>query len=46
MALGNTRNVSGTPTVFVTHRGNSTTLPQGGVNYPLLKGYLDYLLAH
>jgi len=46
MALGNSRNVNGTPTIFVTHRGQRTMLPQGGVNYDLLKQYLDYLLQH
>jgi protein-disulfide isomerase len=46
MALGNSRNVGGTPTIFVSHRGQSTVMPQGGVDYRLLKQYLDYLLAH
>jgi protein-disulfide isomerase len=46
MALGNSRNVNGTPTIFVTHRGQTTMLPQGGVNWEILKQYLDYLLAH
>src|SRR5579862_25077 len=36
MALGNMRNVQGTPTIFVSHRGESTVLPQGGVTYSLL----------
>jgi protein-disulfide isomerase len=44
--LGNSRSVSGTPTVFVTHRGKSNLLPVGGVTYSLLKQYLDYLLTH
>ncbi len=42
--LGNSRQVSGTPSIFVTHAGQTTPLPAGGVNYPLLKQYLDYLL--
>jgi protein-disulfide isomerase len=46
MALGNSRNVNGTPTIYVTHRGQTTMLPQGGVNWEILKQYLDYLLAH
>ena len=46
MALGNSRNVNGTPTIYVTHRGQTTMLPSGGVNYDLLKQYLDYLLQH
>jgi protein-disulfide isomerase len=46
MNLANMRNVQGTPTIYVSHRGESTVLPQGGVTYPLLKQYLDYLLQH
>ena len=42
--LGNSRNVSGTPSIFVTHRGQMTPLPAGSVSYTLLKQYLDYLL--
>jgi protein-disulfide isomerase len=42
--LGNSRNVSGTPSVFVIHRGQMTPLPAGSVSYSLLKQYLDYLL--
>jgi protein-disulfide isomerase len=46
MSLGNSRGVNGTPTIFVTHRGQTTRLPLGGVSYTLLKQYLDYLLKH
>lgn len=46
LALGNSLHVDGTPTIFVTHRGQTTPLPPGGVAYPLLKQYLDYLLQH
>lgn len=46
MALGNSKHVDGTPTIFVSHRGQVTQLPTGGVNYALLKQYLDYLLQH
>jgi len=42
--FGNSRNVSGTPSIFVTHRGQTTPLPAGSVSYTLLKQYLDYLL--
>jgi len=42
--LGNSRQVSGTPSIFVTHAGQMTPLPAGGVNYALLKQYIDYLL--
>jgi protein-disulfide isomerase len=44
MNLGNSRNVSGTPSIFVIHRGQTTPLPAGSVSYTLLKQYLDYLL--
>jgi protein-disulfide isomerase len=46
IALGNSKHVDGTPTIFVYHKGQSTELPTGGVNYALLKQYLDYLLTH
>ncbi len=38
------RRVNQTPTIFVTHRGQTTPLPPGGVSYALLKQYLDMLL--
>jgi protein-disulfide isomerase len=44
IALGNSRQVTGTPSIFVMHAGQTTALPAGGVNYALLKQYLDYLL--
>ena len=43
-SLANSRNVSGTPSIFVSHRGQTTPLPAGAVTYSLLKQYLDYLL--
>lgn len=43
-AMGRNRGVTSTPTVFVTHRGQTTPLPPGGVNYSLLKQYFDLLL--
>ncbi len=46
MALGQSKRVDGTPTIFVYHKGQVTQLPTGGVNYSLLKQYLDYLLTH
>jgi protein-disulfide isomerase len=46
MALGNSRHVDATPTIFITYKGQTTPLPPGGVSYPLLKQYLDYLLQH
>jgi len=45
MSMGNTRSVSGTPSVFVIHRGQTIPLPSGPVPYSLLKQYLDSLLA-
>jgi protein-disulfide isomerase len=44
IALGDSRGVNGTPTIYVSHNGQTTPLPPGGVNYSLLKQYLDYLL--
>ena len=44
LALGNSRGVNGTPSIYVLHKGELTPLPPGGVNYSLLKQYLDYLL--
>jgi protein-disulfide isomerase len=44
MALGDSRGVNGTPSIYVSHKGQMTPLPPGGVNYSLLKQYIDYLL--
>jgi protein-disulfide isomerase len=44
MALGESRGVNGTPSIYVFHKGQMTPLPPGGVNYSLLKQYIDYLL--
>jgi len=44
MALGESRHVDGTPTIYVFHNGQMTPLPPGGVNYSLFKQYIDYLL--
>ena len=43
-AMGAQRNVSQTPSIYVTSRGKTEALPGGGVDYKLLKQYLDYLL--
>jgi protein-disulfide isomerase len=43
--LGTSRNVTGTPSIFVMHRGQTIPLPSGPVPYQLLKQYLDSLLA-
>jgi protein-disulfide isomerase len=45
--LGNKRNVSSTPSIYVTPKGGQMVfLPPAGTTYPLLKQYLDYLLKH
>jgi protein-disulfide isomerase len=45
IALGKSRNIDGTPTVFVIQRGRPMVpLPSGPVPYVLLKQYLDSLL--
>jgi protein-disulfide isomerase len=46
LALGHTKNVEQTPSIFVTAHGTMQALPPGGVSYPLMKQYLDYLLGH
>jgi protein-disulfide isomerase len=42
--MGAQRNVGQTPTIYVTAHGKTEALPGGGVNYDLMKKYLDYLL--
>lgn len=44
ISLGKARRVQQTPSLFVTHAGETVALPPGGVTYPFLKQYLDYLL--
>lgn len=44
--LGRERNVNGTPSIFVTHKGQMTSLPAQGVTYNLVKQYLDFLLRN
>ncbi len=44
MALGASLHIDATPTIFIVHNGQTTPLPPGGVDYPLLKQYLDSLL--
>ena len=43
-AMGVERKVNQTPSIYVTSHGKTEALPGGGVNYDLLKNYLDYLL--
>lgn len=45
LSLGSMNQVRQTPSVFITHRGQTTPLAPGGVSYPFLKQYLDYLLS-
>ena len=42
--MGTQRNVNQTPSIYVTAHGKTEALPGGGVSYPLMKQYLDYLL--
>ena len=42
--MGVKRNVNQTPSIYVTSRGKTEALPGGGVDYKLLRNYLDYLL--
>jgi protein-disulfide isomerase len=42
--MGVQRNVNQTPSIYVTSHGKTEALPGGGVEYNLLKQYLDFLL--
>ena len=42
--MGVQRKVNQTPTIYVTSHGKTEALPGGGVDYKLLRNYLDYLL--
>lgn len=44
VALGQSRRVTQTPSLFVSKGGETVPLPAGGVTYGILKQYLDYLL--
>jgi protein-disulfide isomerase len=46
VALGHSKNVQSTPSIYVTSHAGTEALPAGGVNYTLMKQYLDYLLTH
>jgi protein-disulfide isomerase len=45
MSLGNSKQVHQTPSLFLTHAGQTDALPPGGVSYSLLKRYLDQLIG-
>jgi protein-disulfide isomerase len=42
--LGVKKSVNQTPSIYVTAHGKTEALPGGGVDYKLLRNYLDYLL--
>ena len=42
--MGVERKVNQTPSIYVTSHGKTEALPGGGVNYDLLRNYLDFLL--
>lgn len=44
VALGQSRRVNQTPSLFVSKGGETVPLPAGGVTYGILRQYLDYLL--
>jgi len=43
--LAKAKGLTGTPSIFITHKGQTVPLPAAGATYPLLKQYLDYLLT-
>jgi protein-disulfide isomerase len=43
--LAQAKGLTGTPSIFITHKGQTVPLPATGATYPLLKQYLDYLLT-
>ena len=45
VSLGTAKQVHQTPSLFLTHAGQTDALPPGGVSYSLLKRYLDQLLG-
>ena len=43
--LAKAKGLTGTPSIFITHKGQTVALPAAGATYTLLKQYLDYLLT-
>jgi protein-disulfide isomerase len=43
--LAKAKGLSGTPSIFITHKGQTYPLPAAGATYNLLKQYIDFLLA-
>jgi protein-disulfide isomerase len=42
--LGHSRSVNETPTIFVTHKGQTVPVAAAGASLPLMKQYIEYLL--
>lgn len=42
--LGHSRSVNETPTIFVTHKGQTVPVAAAGMSLPLMKQYIEYLL--
>jgi protein-disulfide isomerase len=43
--LAKAKNLSGTPSIFITHKGQTVQIPAQGATYTLVKQYIDYLLT-
>jgi protein-disulfide isomerase len=43
--MAKAKGLTGTPSIFITHKGQTAQLPPAGATYTLLKQYLDYLLT-
>jgi protein-disulfide isomerase len=43
--LAKAKGLTGTPSIFIIHKGQTFPLPAAGTTYNLLKQYIDYLLA-
>jgi protein-disulfide isomerase len=43
--LAKAKGLTGTPSIFIIHKGQTFPLPAAGATYNLLKQYIDYLLA-
>jgi protein-disulfide isomerase len=43
--LAQAKGLSGTPSIFISHKGQTYPLPAAGATYSLLKQYIDFLLT-
>jgi protein-disulfide isomerase len=43
--LAKAKGLSGTPSIFITHKGQTVQIPAQGATYTLVKQYIDYLLT-